>query len=244
MRKYQHIALYCAWSIACAPASAQRALLLTANEWQPYTGSDLVQQGLATQIVRTALQRAGYRVEIRFSNWPRALQTIYAGTADGVVAVWNTNARAQRLLFSDSYLSNHMALLSLQPRYRQVRTITELHGVRVGVGRDYDYSEEFLAARGIIREPVDHAAQNLQKLLLGRVDVVIEDRLIAEYTIQQGSAKNPGLARILFSNQDLFVLPLYLGIRKDAIDAPTIIRDFNRELAAMKKDGSLRALLH
>ncbi len=83
-------------------------LHLVANYWEPYTGPNLPQQGLASEIVLTALQRAGYQVDIAIMPWSRVLTTLYQHQADGVVAIWATNERRRKLLFSDSYLSNQL----------------------------------------------------------------------------------------------------------------------------------------
>lgn len=230
-------------AVGCGGAQAGRPIELAANEWQPYTGSDVPKQGVATQIVRTALQRAGYAVTVRFSNWPRALHSTYQGGVDGLVAVWSTSLRSERLLFSEKYLENRIAVVGMTQRFVRVQRLGELRGLKVGIGRDYDYSEEFLSETGIVTQPVDHALQNLLKLTLGRIDAAIEDRLIIQYNIVRHSAEHPQLRTVILSNSDVLVLPIRLGIRKDLPDAEAIVRDFDRALSDMRRDGTLKAIL-
>ncbi len=66
---------------------------------------NLPQQGLASEIVLTALQRAGYQADITIMPWSRVLPMLYQHQTDGVVAIWATNDRRSKPLFSDSYLS-------------------------------------------------------------------------------------------------------------------------------------------
>lgn len=228
---------------ASGGAPASRPINLIANEWQPYTGSGLAQQGVAAQIVRTALNRAGYAVTIRFSNWPRALHTTYQGNADGVVAVYATTARAQRLLFSEKYLDSRIAAVAMNRNFIGSRKLSELRGMKIGIGRDYDYSDEFLREPGLSMQPVDHAIQNLLKLTIRRIDVAIEDRLIIQHNIQHNIATHPELGSIISSKEDLLVLPIHMGINKSIKDADLIVRNFNSALGAMKQDGSLRKIL-
>ncbi|KQW93173.1 hypothetical protein ASC94_10870 [Massilia sp. Root418] len=202
-----------------------------------------MQQGVATQIVRAALNRAGYEVTISFSNWPRALHTTYHGAADGVVAVYATTARAQRLLFSDKYLDSRIAVVAMTGNFVGFRKLSELRGLEVGIGRDYDYSDGFLREPGLSMQPVDHAIQNLLKLTIRRIDVAIEDRLIIQHNIQRNMARHPELRSIVSSEEDLLVLPIHFGINKNTKDAELIVRNFNAALGAMKQDGTLRKIL-
>src|SRR5471030_819713 len=50
--------------LTLAAPAAPPPLHLVANYWEPYTGQDLPQQGLACEVVATALRRAGYPVDI------------------------------------------------------------------------------------------------------------------------------------------------------------------------------------
>lgn len=131
----------CTWSSA---DENKVVLHLSANYWEPYTGESLPSQGIATEIVVTALARAGYRAEVKFMPWSRALVSTYQGQTDGVVAVWSTSQRRSKLLYSDSYLLNELYLFHFRPGICNERALNSLADMRIGVGRDYDYSDDFL----------------------------------------------------------------------------------------------------
>ena len=62
-------------------ATAQADLLrVTGSLWPPYVDGELENGGLAADLVRTALERAGYEVEGSVEPWGRA----YEGAAIGV----------------------------------------------------------------------------------------------------------------------------------------------------------------
>lgn len=222
---------------------APQALHLVANYWEPYTGQDLPHQGLASEIVATTLRRAGYQVDITIMPWSRVLTTVYQDHADGVVAIWSTSERRSKLLFSDSYLSNQLYILHMPGRLENATELQHLKGARIGIGRDYAYSDEFLSQKNFQIEPVTRTIQNLLKLTLGRVDGVLEDKLIAQYQIRSNLGAHDALRMIEFAAAPMMTLPLYLGVNPQTPNARQIIANFNLELARMRKDGTLGAIL-
>ncbi len=107
--------LACLCMLAClaglaspSPAAEPHpALRLTANIWEPYTGADLPRQGIASEIVTTALARAGYTAEISIMPWSRALDYLVARqtgpaprrgypNADGIIAAFNVQLAAMK----------------------------------------------------------------------------------------------------------------------------------------------------
>ncbi|WP_295993946.1 ABC transporter substrate-binding protein [Rugamonas sp.] len=225
-----------------APA-APLPLHLAANYWEPYTGKDLPQQGVASDIVSTALRRAGYAVDITIMPWSRVLTSAYQHQNDGVVAIWSTSERRGKLLFSDSYMSNQLFILHMPCRLQDASTLAQLSGARIGIGRDYEYSDEFLSQKNVQLEPVDRTIQNLLKLTIGRIDGVLEDKLIAQYHIQSNIAAHDALGDIEFAPAPLMTLPLYLAINPQTAHARQIIEQFNLELGKMRKDGTLDTII-
>lgn len=223
--------------------AAPAPLHLVANYWEPYTGQDLPQQGLASEVVATALRRAGYQVDITIMPWSRVLSTVYQHQADGVVAIWATSERRGKLLFSDSYLSNQLFILHMPGQLGDAREFRQLSGARIGTGRDYEYSDEFLAQTNFQRVPVDRTIQNLLKLTVGRIDGVLEDKLIAQYQIQANLDAHGALGNIEFASAPMMTLPLYLAINPQTPNAGQIVARFNAALAGMRKDGTLDAIL-
>lgn len=226
-----------------ARAAPPPLLHLVANYWEPYTGQDLPQQGLACEVVATALRRAGYQVDITIMPWSRVLSTVYQHQADGVVAIWATSERRSKLLFSDSYLSNQLFILHMPGQLPDATGFKQLSGARIGVGRDYEYSDEFLAQTNFQRVPVDRPIQNLLKLTVGRIDGVLEDKLIAQYQIQAHIDAHGALGDIEFAPAPMMTLPLYLALNPQTPNARQIVAQFNAQLAAMRKDGTLEAIL-
>lgn len=237
---------WCMWAVFVVliqPVQAADQLNLVANYWEPYTGDGLPNQGLASEIVTTALKDAGYASTVSVMPWARALAQTYAGNADGIVAVWATRERRQNLVLSNVYLSNRMVLLHMHGKYADRKTLADLTGLIVGVGRNYDYSDGFLASTNFDRRPADRVLQNLQKLSVGRVDLVLEDDLIAQYNLSRYRDDIPALGEIELIKPPLFVLPLYFGVSRKHADAELIVARFNDALKKMQANGTMDAIL-
>lgn len=225
------------------PLGAAPILRLVANHWEPYTGEALANHGLASLIVTTALQRAGYDADIVIVPWARALAMASRGDADGIVAIWSTDERRGKFLFSDSYASNDLVLLRMRGKFQDRKGWSDLSGLRIGIGREYDYSDDFLAKKNFDVAPVGRVMQNLQKLTVGRVDMVLEDKRIARYNISKYQKTEKLFSEIEFSESTVLKLPLYFCLNPNIPDAKKIVGKFNVEIEKMRRDGTLKKIL-
>ena len=74
---------------------AQEVLKLVNDPWPPYTGETLPGKGIATEIVVTALRRAGYETQVTFVPWKRALKGTIDGTYDILITTSYNDDRGQ-----------------------------------------------------------------------------------------------------------------------------------------------------
>ncbi|HBB21653.1 MAG TPA: amino acid ABC transporter substrate-binding protein, partial [Pseudomonas sp.] len=89
---------------ASLPAEVLR---LAGNIWPPYTDKSLPGEGLSVELIRTALERGGYRVEYIEVPWERALFGLRNGSYD-MVNGWPTLKRVDYTLSSRPFLVNRM----------------------------------------------------------------------------------------------------------------------------------------
>lgn len=76
-------------------SAAAQKLRLVADAWPPFTDATLVNGGLATDIVSTALARAGYASDFEQVPWARALFGVGEGRYDVLVNAWYTDERTK-----------------------------------------------------------------------------------------------------------------------------------------------------
>lgn len=220
---------------------AATTLKVAGSIWPPYVDDQLPEGGLAVDLVRTALARAGYDVAPELEAWSRAYEGVAVGVYDVAAAVWQTEARKEVLLFSEPYLLNDVILLIRRGEPIEFRALADLYGHPIGVVRGYAYDEAFDADPNLIRVANAHLLQNLLQLSHGKVDIVVGDKWSI---VQQISSYMPDALK------DFEVLPkplarraLRIGVSRQNPNAPEIVAAFDAAIAGMKKDGTYDAIV-
>jgi len=126
-----------------AQAAAAERLRLVADAWPPFTDATLVNGGLATDIVTTALARAGYASEVEQVPWARALMGVGDGRYDVFVNAWYDEARTQLGQFYGENLLNRLLFLKRRDDPIDYQNLEQLHDYPVAVVRGYAYSAAF-----------------------------------------------------------------------------------------------------
>ncbi len=215
---------------------------LVVNTWPPYVDAALDDDGLAMKIVKTAFKRAGHTATIRIESWQKALEGSEIGAYDVVGAIWKTKERKTKLLYSDSYLTNNIVLIA-NVNNQQIKfdSLKDLEGILVGVLKDYAYDDKFMKDPRILKFQANRLTQNLIAVQQGKLDVAVADKRLAQYELKHFMGNNMN---------DFQFLPNPLTSRKLYIAAPianaqskTLIKHFNKGLAAIKKDGTYQKIL-
>lgn len=73
--------------------------------------------------------------------------------------------------------------------------------------------------------------------------MVLEDKRIVDYTIAHNPKELGGFAPLSCPALPLLTLPLFFAMNRDYPNAEAIMAAFNLQLKAMKKDGTLDAMV-
>ena len=123
-------------------------------------------------------------------------------------------------------------------------SLKDLVGLHIGVGRGYAYTSEFDSADYLTKKPVVKLSQNLEKLALKRIDLVLSDQLIAMYYMNL-RLENPELnSDFEFIAPAMSQTPLYFGISKKNPRHKEIIQQFNQFLSEIKSDGTYEGIFN
>ena len=224
-----------AWSAESTP------LRLVISNWAPYKSGELLNGGVATDITRQALERAGYQVEILNAPWKRALIGAGRGVYDVLPAIWSSPEREKTLHFSDPVLDSRVVVIWLDSYAFEYRSLDDLKDQRVGVGRGWSYPEAFEKADFFTREPVVDLEANFRRLFANRLNLIVGEELASRYTVAQ---KYQHLSdRVRYSNVSLQDKPLRVAFSRQLQNYAQISDRFNAALDAMRKDGSYQQLL-
>ena len=221
---------------------AQRTILLSSINWEPYTGEHLPNHGFFSEIVATAFSRVGYEVEYQYRSWARALKEAKEGDVNGVMDAYWKPEREAYLSYPDVVcrvqevfiaLSNHPISYS--------GSLADLKGYTIGVLHASAQAEE-LKASGVMIEAIDHQVQNIKKLLKGRIDAMLIPRLIFFYHAarldDQFDASKVKVLKPPYKTYDM-----YVAFSKKHPEFRQLTTEFNRGLRLIKADGTYSQIL-
>jgi polar amino acid transport system substrate-binding protein len=224
-----------------APAAATDLNVVHSGKWPPYADAGLPGQGLAVDIVTTALKRAGYTTYMRIDSLDRILEGGALGVYDVFATPWYSEARNQYLEYSEPYLESYIRFVKRKDKDFTFESLADLKGVMVGNVQDYAYDEAFNASRDIIKIPERNLIQNLLKLTQGRIDLTLDDELVLQYEINQYMPNS--IKDLEFLPKPLAVRGIHIGVSRENPDHAKIVAAFNKAIKEMKKDGSFDAIV-
>ncbi len=222
------------------PALAQR-LRLVADAWPPFTDATLINGGLATDIVSTALARAGYASEFEQVPWARALMGVGDGRYDVVVNAWYDEARTHLGQFSGEYLLNRVRLIKRRDDPIDFQRLEQLHDYPIAVVRGYAYSAAFDGDTQLQKVPVHNFVMAVRMLAAQRVRLTLEDEYVARYYLSRESPRVRNAVEFL--PKPLSENSLHILVSLKNPEHAQIVAGFDREIAKMKADGSYERLM-
>lgn len=234
-------ALFALLLLLTSTSGVAESLRLAANSWPPFTDRSLPGNGLACDLVSTALNRAGYRNEYIEAPWARVIKGLQQGQYDVVLTAWYSAERETFGLFSDAYLVNRIRFLQRRGGSIQFNRISDLYPYRIVVTRGYAYAPAFDNDTRLNKYEVTDFLPAASMVAAGRVELTLEDELVAQYLLRQESASVR--EALEFLPTPLAETPLHILVRRSHPQHAQIVADFNRELAAMRADGTYQAIL-
>ncbi|AWJ84652.1 amino acid ABC transporter substrate-binding protein [Azospirillum sp. TSH58] len=227
--------------IASAPLGSALHLV-TGNDFAPFTGEDLPEGGLLTEIVRRAFDEVGLRYGVRFMPWRRGYDGVLAGKFLGTFPYVRTPDREMEMLFSDPllevrqlvYLSAHSGMVFRKPEDFRGRTVC------APVGYALPPELAALAAAGALtRESPADLPACVRMAASGRVDAFVID----EFTGRSAVAK-------AMMGDEIRVAPLpyaragqHLILSRSLPEAAAILAAFNAGLRKLKDGGAFEEIL-
>ena len=212
-----------------------------ANEWAPFTGSKLENQGLAVEITKAAYKTQGVDIDIAYFPWARALKGVKEADYDFIVAIWKTEERAEFLNMSQPYLENKIAFIKNKGDSFEYEGLESLNDKDVAVSRGYGYGDAFLSATNFRRPESNNLLKCIKKLVAGRVDLTLEDEVVSRYELKNNAPEL--LEKIEFTNNALSSNSVYLASSLGHSKNKMIIERFNKGLQVIKENGTYAEIM-
>ncbi len=211
--------------------------------WPPYLVKETDREihGIMIDVMKEIAQKHGFSVKIAPLPEKRAIRGITGGDIDAYSKAkeWVDNPNAY--LWTDPVLDSTDVLIFPKDRPVKFNAPDDLKGKQIGaiLGYRYPLLEPYFADGRIKRDDVKKDLLMLRKLLKGRDDAAIINKLVAFWVIRQ----NPELkGQFAFSEKAVGKAGVCFMFTAKRNWGP-FIETFNKELAAMKTDGRLDAIV-
>ncbi|WP_163830809.1 substrate-binding periplasmic protein [Spartinivicinus ruber] len=226
-------------------SSNQPIKLVGDSAWEPFYGPNLPEGGFVMALVAAAFAESDSKVKIAYEPWSRALLSTLKGSHDAVVGAYFTEERANQFHYSEAFYTNEIILLSLKSKKVKYNgNLKSLTAYRIGIVQDNAYTPQFDNADYLHKEVVVHPIQNIQKLFLGRIDILVETKAIKAITLYLTNKHYPKrLPEIQILQPPLSQNELHLIVAKNNPHAQLILTHFNRGLKKILKSGQYKQIL-
>lgn len=223
---------------------------LATSEWPPYVSGHLPGNGYIYQIVDHAFKNKNYNVHIEFMSWDDAINFSDQHKHEGFFPAYENETGSTSVVCSMSFDGGPIGLYRRKslpihypvdnPGENQALVFSKLREYRFGVVQGYVNTREFDDATYLKKVSVANDYDNLKQLQEGKVDLIIIDIFVAQYYIENNPER---FTDIEFMGPALENKKLYLCFKKQGIDYPQMLSDFNAALISMKASGELDKII-
>lgn len=206
------------------------------NEIIPQNEDSKHLRGYAWDVMREALHRAGYTIDLSVMPWIRAFSDIKNNEYDIIFPVTLSTHRKQFLRYSAlPIIGTNLLLYVRKDNSLQWRGIENLPKMSIAHVRSYSYGDRWLKAPGHVRKvPVERAHLCISMVAAGRVDACAGyednwDYLIRKMDLSSKLRKLPPFD----TTGEL------AGSHKNNTHGRLILNDLDKEVAAMHASGRI-----
>ncbi|ACA88242.1 substrate-binding periplasmic protein [Shewanella woodyi] len=221
-------------------ADEKKTLNIVSTNYPPFYSDSYRRNGAVGYIVATAFGRRGYHVSHKFYPFTRATLLVKTGKADGIVGLWYRKEREEWAEYSQPIVPLNIVLYKRKDRDISYEQLSDLQGLRIGIGRGYANPAPFTQAK-LFTEESSSDELNMKKLFLGRVDLVLIGRELARYIIRTGPDDYADAFEEV--GVPLSTEVFHFGASKQIPGYQNLIREFNLGLESMRQDGTLDKVL-
>ncbi len=230
-------------------------LTIVADEWCPYNcGENDEKPGYMVEIVRAAFKKANIDVVYKVMPWSEAIERTRAGEFDALFG--SSHGDAPDFIFPDILQGISLSQFWVQKNSPWSYDGTaSLNGLRLGIVQSFFYGvvmDSYLKKPESERKVTlfassgkDATKQNIEALLNGKLDVILEDRNVIQYYFASRNLPMPlkyaGNAIDMDHINDTFV---YVAFGPNKPKARHYSDVLARGLKEMRRNGELKEILN
>ncbi len=214
---------------------------IVATNWIPYTSKDLSSGGFFTEISQTALEKAGYKTEVKFVPWKRAVNMTKSGKADALLGASYTKERTEYFLYSKYNWESKVHLFAKKGHKYNNKTLKELCPSKVGMFLGSYMKKEFESHKCFKIEEVKNVDLNIKKLSKNRIDFFVEAKDSVIYLLNNKLNKYKNIIEVVTPAYKIG--KIYMVFSKRLKNYKQIQENFDKAIDTMKIDGSYDKIL-
>ncbi len=214
-------------------------VVFATGEWPPYASESLPEYGAATALVSAICKAGGIEPVYRFYPWKRAELKVAQGNVFAAFPYAISKERKTSYDFSEVLFYGVNVFVYYQKKSKPDAPLTyqsldDLHGYRVGcISGSFLYS--LLEKAGLNYEPTTTIDQSLQKLVAGRLDLIIDNQDVIFHAVQRLYPDEMHHFKTL--PVPLEKTPTALLVSREYPGSKAILNKFNQGLSIIKKNG-------
>lgn len=217
----------------------EKELKLAADIWPLFTNIE-GEKSILTDLVKEALGRMDINSTIEMKEFSDVLSQINSGEFDGSPALWISEERQEKYLFSEPYLYNQLVLVGRKGSNVSATSFKELQGKKIGVIKNYAYGDFSQYSNISFVSDVSNQ-KNLENLLSDKIDYMLVDALLIQYMLKH--QLNDVTQHLAISQKPLLVKSLHLALGKNVENAQEILDEFDEKIEEMMADESFNRIL-
>lgn len=221
-------------SLACYANELIR--ICAENDWQPFSFSQKNKSvGASVELIQSAFATQHIEVQFESGSYNRCLKLTLSGQYDAVLDIAKNTERAPQFIWPQQpLLVMKLHLVANKHVEAEAADYSAVAGKRFGVTTGYEYPDELLKQRGLIKIESSSELANFRQLAAGKIDFM----LLSEGTLATLSSQiSPSEKAEIVDWGEVDQLALYLAFNAKSAQAKQWAKAFDLGLLELQKKG-------
>lgn len=185
LKAFSSVVLILCLAVSGEALAEEATVVISATEWEPYTGASLPDGGFLTEITEKALESRNRKVRFEFVPWKRALEMTRVGEYDAIIGASWTEERTEYLRYPAYFWESSIAFFSRKDRPATYPSTEALCPATVGILRGSLFVKRFTEIGCFNIQPGNSVETNIRKLLGNRLDLMIESDISVSFYLNR-----------------------------------------------------------
>jgi len=224
-------------------ASQAEELTLVIDDYPPYIDQSQQNQGFWSEMVILAFERVGIQVKLEYKPWGRV--ELELDRANKVSFGWvKDSKRLKKWHYSDTISTGTAGFLAKKSSNISWRIYEDLRQYRIGKTIGYSFGDEFKKWEPLLNiQQVPEDRQNIQKVLIGRIDLFATEIASAAMLIRKHLTEAEKNSLIFITTPALTIWSSHLVCSKEYEKCPYYINKFNQGLKVLTQQGKKQKII-